>query len=218
MHDECFGKDLIWGLDPLSWPLSVTSSSWQITPGDTNPSLLILRTSSIFVLKVRKLLFHIDSLSTFLLLLSQPWWCAHVESFTGMGTFTYLKIAAEMKFNGDVGEVLCWGLRKKLYKNKNGTARSSPHASVTMHTDKETEAENRDLGQSWPWQSLKGKAWLLQQIPLTSHLSTMPHTSLSRAFRISMLVPSVAFFPTPALPSGWTIYLPFLLVFLAYLI
>lgn len=74
-HDNFFGKDLIWCLDPLSCPFPVTSSSGRITFGDMHPSLLILRTSSIFVLKARKLLFHIDSLSTFLLLLSQSWWC-----------------------------------------------------------------------------------------------------------------------------------------------
>lgn len=102
-----------------------------------------------------------------------------------------------MKFDGAVGEVFCWGPRNKPYKNKNGVACSSPHASAALYTDKEIEAEK-------PRSRAALTLAVLDRVRLDSDIKsplllTFPrchtHSSLPRTFRVNMLLTSVFLLP-----------------------
>lgn len=113
------------------------SSCLQLKTGH----LSMLRTSSIFVLKVGKLLFRLDSLSTSLLVLSQSRWCGPCLILHRCVNFHLFENCYWNEIWWRHGWSFLLGPKKQC-KDKNGMAQSSPQASAAMYLDKQAEAEN----------------------------------------------------------------------------
>lgn len=97
-----------------------------------------------------------------------------------MWTFTYLKIAAGMKFDGDMGEVFCWGLRNKPWRQE-WNSEIQPTCFSGNGFGPRLRLPTHHLGQSWPWKPL---TW--QDLTFTSNTPCffpIPHSSLLRMFR-----------------------------------